>query len=202
MVNRSFLGAAAVLVSVATLVSPLGAHAQAYCALRDPTPLIYELFPGATSYRSHVSTVDEATRDAVRAVLPFTLHARELGQHTLYAVMAGKEQIGLVHVRSEASDWGVVEIAWAINLQGTLQDFRFQRCRGGSCNSRSLVDLRELLRGASLGDVRGLLTTDGAALKQELLVGADEPARRLATVVLRSGAKTLAVTDIVWRSEL
>ena len=90
------------------LVVPAVANAQAYCALRDPAPQIYSLFPQATSFRSHVNVIDQKSRSDVGALLPFTLRTRELGQHTLYIAQAAARPVGLVHVRSEPSDWGLV----------------------------------------------------------------------------------------------
>jgi hypothetical protein len=200
MTIRTPLCFAAALVAAAAL-TPASVHAQAYCALRDPAPQIFELFPAATSYRSRVSTVDDSVRDAVRAALPFTLHARELGQHTLYSALKGNEELGIVHVRSESSDWGIVEITWSI-VGDNIQDFRFQRCRGAACRADAVEDLHSLLRGKSVESVRSLLTPDGEALADDVLASADAPTRRLATIVVRSAAKTLAVTGIVWSHEI
>ena len=191
------------LVALAPLLAaPLPANAQAYCALRDPAPQIYSLFPQATSFRSHVNVVDQKSRADVGALLPFTLHTRELGQHTLYVAYAAKRPLGLVHVRSEPSDWGLVEIAWSLDLEGRILDFRFQRCRGGACGDVAGGPLRELLANKNLQELRDLLTPDGAKLNPALLARESNNIRQLAAVAVRSAAKTAAVTRVVWGAEL
>ena len=91
-------------------------NAVAYCSLRDPVAQIAQLYPGKTNQLSIVKTVDDKVRAEVQVALPRNdLHFSELGQHTLYIVMEGKTSLGYVHVRSEQSEWGLVEIAWAIN---------------------------------------------------------------------------------------
>jgi hypothetical protein len=197
---RRHLYTLAVLASF--LAAPVAANAQAYCALRDPAPQIYSLFPQATNFRSHVNVIDQKSRADVGALLPFTLHTRELGQHTLYIAQAAARPVGLVHVRSEPSDWGLVEIAWSLDLQGRILDYRFQRCRGGACDSVAAGPLRALLANKSLRELRDLLSRDGEQLSPALLAQEPDNIRQLAAVVVRSAAKTAAVTRVVWGAEL
>jgi hypothetical protein len=179
------------------------AHAQAYCALRDPAPQIYSLYADADGYRSSVGRIDEHARSEVGDRLPFTLHTRELGQHTLYVALADTRRLGFVHVRSEPSDWGIVEVAWAIGLDGRIRDFRLQRCRGGVCREIEQSNLRTILAGRGPPELRALLASDNSALAAGVPLDAASPnARRLAAVLVRSAAKTLAVTDVVWGPEL
>jgi hypothetical protein len=194
--------ATSLLVLVATLLLPPVAAGQAYCALRDPTPQIFSLYPEAKSYRSNVGVVDDKTRREVGSLLSFSLHSRELGQHTLYIAMAGKQQLGMVHVRSEPSDWGLVEIAWSIDVAGRISDFRFQRCRGGACKDLDSEPVRSMMRGRGLKELRGLLSADSESLAAAELPNMSGEQRRLAAVLVRSAAKTLAVTKIVWGPQL
>jgi hypothetical protein len=198
ILRRSLCIALAVSLS---LVAASEVNAQAYCALRDPADQIYSLYPVATSYRSMVGKVNATTRNQVAALMPFTLHSHELGQHTLYVTQRGMQSIGLVHVRSEPSDWGIIEIAWSIDLRMQLVDFRFQRCRGSACKSVDTARFRAFLSGKRLADLRGMFTADGTALTVDPGVSS-EPGKRLAATVIRSALKTLAVTELVWGKEL
>jgi hypothetical protein len=202
MNNSHIARATTALLAVATLLLPPVAAGQAYCALRDPTPQIFSLYPEAKAYRSNVGVVDDRTRREVSNLLPFSLHSRELGQHTLYVAMAGKQPLGMVHVRSEPSDWGLVEIAWSIDVAGRIRDFRFQRCRGGACREVDSEPVRTMVRGRGLAQLRGLLSADSESLAAGELPGMTGEQRRLAAVLVRSAAKTLAVTEIVWGSQL
>ncbi|MEM7003034.1 MAG: hypothetical protein AAF529_19765 [Pseudomonadota bacterium] len=174
----------------------------AYCALRDPVASIAALFPAATSHRSIVRVVGEAERLAVSAQLPpNVLHFSELGQHTLYVVFADEQPLGYVHVRSEESEWGLVEIAWAIDTELKVVDFKFQRCRSRSRKALEDEGFRKQFRGLDFTAMKGLLASDFLNLDtQKLQVPAG--AEALAGVVLRCGLKTLLVTEMVWREDI
>jgi hypothetical protein len=175
--------------------------AMPYCALRDPAHQLYDMFPVAKSYRSIVRAVDEKTRLAIGSELPFTLHSRELGQHTLYIPLDNQHPLGIVHVRSEASDWGLVEIAWAFDMQLRVRDFRFQRCRGTGCETLSNGPFIAAVRGRNLAQVKELLAMKDSELARAI-PGLDALEYPLAETVLRSAAKTLAVTERVWGDDI
>lgn len=189
------------ILAVAVLLMPSSpASAQAYCALRDPANSIYELFPKAQSYLSDVGTVTEEARKSVGEQLPFTLHFNELGRHTLYFPMRENEPIGFVHVRSERGQWGLVEIAWAIDMDMKITGFKFQRCRSRSRSTVETGSFYESVVGRSFRDLRVMLTEDGKAIREGLL--APEVDAGLALSVLRCGLKTLVVTETTWAQEV
>jgi len=177
------------------------AGAQAYCGLRDPNKQIYSLFPEADSYRSLVRTVSPETRAQVATRLPFTLHMNELGRHTLYVAQQDARPLGFVQVRSEASRWGLVEIAWAFDLDMKVLGFEFQRCRDRNKDLLDTAAVREKLIGASFSELRPLLDRTGTGLSPEALPVAPE-ASSLALVLVRNGLKTMAATESVWRTEI
>lgn len=187
------------ILLAATLCS--AAHAQAFCALRDPNRQIYSLFPKATSYRSIVRTVDQSARRQVGARLPFTLHFNELGRHTLYVPMRGDQVLGLVHVRSEAGRWGLVEVAWGLDLNLEVLDFEFQRCRDRQRAALEAPEARQELTGAGFEDLKAMLNESGDALKPGSLT-IDAAASDLAVTVIRNGLKTMAATEAAWMEDL
>lgn len=182
------------------LLLPAGAYAIAFCDLRDPTHQIYELYPEATGYRSLVETVDRDVKKEVGEQLMFTIHNRELGKHTLYVALRDESPIGLVHVRSEASGWGLVEIVWSIDLELRIQDFRFQRCRETGCAAVRDV-LAEKLAGKALGELHEVFGGD-AGTSPEDVAGIANRDRRLAQSVIRSALKTLLITEMVWGDQV
>ncbi len=183
-------------IALAQLIGTAAA-AQAYCALRDPVDAIREFFPGDISYRSSVETVDQDVRSALLDRLPFTLLPSELGQHTLYAIHEDDRLVGYVHSRSEPGRWGLIEIAWALDPELRLLDFRFQRCRDRGRSELEGPSVREALHGRSFEDVASLLDPEtGRPILGALPVG--EGASELAGTVIRSALKTIAVTDLVW----
>jgi hypothetical protein len=175
--------------------------AMPYCALRDPAHQLFDMFPLANNYQSIVHTVDDSARQSIAAELPFTLHRRELGEHTLYVPLRKAQPLGIVHVRSEPGEWGLIEIAWALDLDLRIRDFRFQRCRGPGCDTLPTGAFLDALRGRTLSEIKRLLSDDGTALRRPVPgISADEA--KLAVTVLRSAAKTVAVTDRVWGADI
>jgi hypothetical protein len=198
-VRRLWLATGTAALIGLALPGTLGA--MPYCALRDPAHQLYDMFPLANNYRSIVHTVDDSARQSVSAELPFTLHSRELGEHTLYVPLRKTQPLGIVHVRSEASEWGLVEIAWALDLELRIRDFRFQRCRGPGCDTLPTGAFLDALRGRTLREIRSLLSDEGTTLRQPMPGVSDRDAK-LAVTVLRSAAKTVAVTNRVWGADI
>ena len=187
-------------LGVLLVAAPMLCNAIAFCDLRDPTHQIYELFPQANSYRSLVETVDSNVKEDVGAQLPFTLHNRELGKHTLYVALQDGQPLGLVHVRSEASDWGLIEIVWSFDLELRVKDFRFQRCREAGCQALQADQFKQHLRGKNLEELRAELgeqADSGTALPD---IAPDN--QNLARAVIRSALKTLLVTQLVWGDQV
>jgi hypothetical protein len=161
---------------------------QAYCALRDPVRVLYEVYPEADGHRSIIRTVTIEDRTAIAKVLPFTIHFDELGRHTLYVTVQEGLPLGILHVRSERGRYGLTEIAWSLTLDGQITDVAFQRCRDGELRAALTDQLRAKLIGADVPMLLRLLDEEGWS----------EEAR----VLIRSAAKTATVTLIVWEEDL
>ena len=193
---RHLLALAAIGLGVLALPVEAGTP---FCALRDPSSQIFQMNPHATAYRSIIKKIDLSVRRRVMERVGFDLHARELGQHTLYVALNRKEPIGLVHVRSELSDWGLVEVAWALDLDLRIVDFRFQRCRGPACDSAEHDEsLGQSLRGQGLEDLRARLGRRATSAAKE--PGSD--AAKMLETLVRSALKTIAVTEVAWGDEI
>jgi len=177
--------------------------AIAYCSLRDPVSQIAKLYPQKTNQLSIVKTVDDNTRAQVKIALPSNdLHFSELGRHTLYIAMLGKNSLGYVHVRSEQSDWGLVEIVWAIDKELRISNFTFQRCR--SPKNKKIAecsDFKDIFIGKNYQELKELLSNDGVTANKYVLDKAQD-APELANVVLRCALKSLLLTEILWGKEL
>lgn len=177
-------------------------NAVAYCSLRDPVAQIAELYPQKTNQLSIVKTVDDNIRAQVQVALPRNdLHFSELGKHTLYVAMQGKKSLGYVHVRSEQSKWGLVEIVWAIDKDFRITNFAFQRCRSPKKKAAEEQQFRDVFIGKNYQELRELLSSDGVTANKSVLEQA-QSASELANVVLRCALKTLLLTEILWGEEL
>ena len=134
-------------------------------------------------------------RNELIAETGITMHRQELGYHTLYHVHDTGESETIIHVRPEATRWGITEIAWSISSDGQIIGYEFQRCRARSCddlNSASLFANVPVLDGASLAK---LLGDDHKHLSPQGLEQLTFPAGSDALVVsvIRSGIKAAAL---------
>ena len=163
-------------------------HGQAYCALRDPSQVLYNAFPEADSHRSITRRVTLADRDAVAQELPFTILYDELGRHTLYVPLRDGHPLGLLHVRSERGRYGLTEIAWSLDLDGRITGGSLQRCRDPELREVFTEGLPSRLGSGDSQTILALLQKEGVTPEQQVL--------------LRSAAKTAAVTSIVWDADL
>lgn len=189
------------LIVMLVLISS-NVNAIAYCSLRDPVAQIAQLYPQKTNQLSIVKMVDDNIRAQVQIALPSNdLHFSELGQHTLYIAMFGQESLGYVHVRSEQSDWGLVEIAWAVDKDLRISNFVFQRCRSPKKKIAEGSDFKAIFIGKNYQELKELLSDDGVTAKKYVLEKAQN-APELANVVLRCALKSLLLTEILWGDEL
>lgn len=197
------LSKALLILVLLMLIFPSGnVNAIAYCSLRDPVAQIAQLYPQKTNQLSIVKTVDDNIRSQVKIALPSNdLHFSELGRHTLYIAMLGKKTLGYVHVRSEQSDWGLVEIVWAIDKDLRISDFVFQRCRSPKKKIAQQSEFKSMFIGKNYHELKELLSADGVTAKYNVLKNAPNAAE-LANVILRCALKTLLLTEILWGEEL
>lgn len=178
------------------------AEAEAYCSLRDPVAQIKLLYPQKTNQLSIVKEVDRNTRAQVQIELPNNdLHYSELGKHTLYVAINGKKTLGYIHVRSEQSMWGLVEIVWAIDKDLKITNFAFQRCRSPKKMIINEDKFKSMIIGKNYEQLKELLSRDGRTANKSLLKNAQN-AHELANVVLMCALKTLLITTILWGEEL
>ena len=91
-------------------------------------------------------------------------------------------------MRSERGRYGLTEIAWSLNLDGQITDVAFQRCRDAKLRAALNDQLRAKVIGADVPMLLRLLDEEGWSDEARLL--------------LRSAAKTAAVTFIVWEDDL
>lgn len=185
----------------ATLLSGTTVRSQAFCALRDPVAQIYNLFEEANGYRSEVRTVESGTLAKVSERLGYGMHRSEIGRHTVYVATSNDAPLGVVHVRSERSRWGLVEVAWALDQNLKIIDFALQRCRSSKCDDLTDMKFKKQILGLGINELIPMLTPDGQHLAPGR-IQIRKKSRDLAAVLLRNGLKTIAVTHIAWSDVL
>ena len=177
-------------------VLEMDAHAQAYCALRDPIATINAMMPNSTAHRSYIRTVRKEHQQAIREIVPFTVMNAELGQHTLYVVFEDDERTGFIHTRTEKGRFGLIEITWALDEKLQVVDFQTQRCRDPAAQAVGRAEILGLMRGRTVTELTSLLDDTGE-LRQGTMGLEDEPAKFTGSLV-RSAIKTILVSRLVW----
>ena len=99
-----------------------------------------------------------------------------------------------MHVRSEPGDWGLVEIAWALNPEGEIVDYTFQRCRGGYCAEAESPEYREYFKGLSTAGLSQLFNAAGEVVSPKAVLN-----QNLYQTMVLSAVKTLVLTDAFWQ---
>ena len=172
------------------LVLSTPVYAQAYCALRNPNEAMLTGFPEQTH---HHSIVESITRPHITEVLDdadITLHRDEFGQHTLYQIYKHDELLGYIHVRTEPAQWGLMEVAWFISPEITVMGFYIQRCRDPLCQTLDTGPFADSLLGLT-----GMELIERIREYDSERTGDLEFLQRS---VLKSGAKALLLTPVVW----
>lgn len=183
------------LVALVTLLLTTEVFAVAFCSLRDPVQQIQTMYPGFTGYTSEVRELKPSVAKAFidRSGLPISVHAKEIGKHTLFYVQEGPITAGLVHVRSEPGRWGLIEIAWSLDINGDIKDFMFQRCRGGDCKNAETQAVKDQFKGLNVQSIGELFNDDGSVITPRLPIqGA------FFEILVKSAAKTLILTQAFW----
>jgi len=101
----------------------------ALCAFRNPDRDTYKLFPEATGYKTVIKTIDPEAKKAVEDYLGLPLDYDEGGEYTFYFVLKDEEVIGIIRPCAERGKYGIVEVVWALTLDGEIIDFIIQRSR-------------------------------------------------------------------------
>ena len=186
------------LLAITFFLGPSPGHAQAYCILRDPIREITSLYPEADRLNSIVRTIDKEVYNKMESKLPaIRLYLSELGRHTLYVPAKRTEALGIVHPRSEATKFGLVDVVWSLDKDLRIRDFRFQRCRGEARLEVESEAFKAQVRGKSFEQLRLLLSKDGKSLS-EGGIQVKEEARELAVSVIRCALKTILLTELAW----
>ncbi len=174
--NRSLVCTLAVLSLAST------SFARNIGALETPLEVAKSSFATATESEPEVRVISRARSKEITALLPDSLHFHELGKRVVYSVFREELPLGLMHVRHENGEWGLIKIAWHLNLDLTIRDFTILSCREPERERVESAEFRELLRSKNLQELRQLKM----------------PEHKLSQTILGSAIKSLAATQVGW----
>lgn len=183
------------LITTYTLCCLAGLSAQADGQLQDTSQRIKDGFPKSDGHRVVVCAMTSRRHERVVRELPFTLHFSE--DHTVLVPVRASRPLGIVHVRSESGEWGLVEIVWYLDMDLKIRDFSFQRCRSRARQQVGSREFRRQLAGKSLEQLLPLLSEDCLSLQPKALEVATR-SQSLAVIVVRSALKTILATRYAW----
>jgi len=189
------------VLCLSSILMPMTIWANAYCSLRDPIVAINHLFPSASNHKSIVKIVGNEARVALKDALPFTFHFNELGKHTLYVAMQGNDSKGFIHARTELTEKGLVEIAWALNLDLSAKNFYIQRCRIAACKDENINFLRNYIEGKTFEEILTIYQSKDKSFYEEIFYKSEE-VKSLTSSILQSALKTMVVTGLVWGDDI
>ena len=164
--------------------------------IERPGEHVKRMFPEADRYEEHVRVIERTRSRSVRELLPEYVPYHEKGKRVVYSAHRGSSPLGFVHVRDEIGPWGVVRVAWQLNLDLTLRDFTLLRCRDVERTHVEGEAFRELLRGRDLRSLQDLLDDAGHVDVDARIV--PRPAGALAETLVHSALKSLSVTQVGW----
>lgn len=187
------------LLVAATVLLAVGLPAQVV-KLENPQRSVFSSFPDADSYQVIRRDVDVRARKQIEARLPFRVHFDEIGLHSHYVALRGRRPVGMIYAQREETMFGMATVEWAFTTDLRVSGFRFQYVRSkhrGALENSAFV---RKLKGKSLDELVALLDAEGQLLRTA--DGVSTAAQGLAASVVRSGAKSLAVLDVVWGIEI
>jgi hypothetical protein len=208
--RSSLLGCAVVALALACAAPPaLAASPQADDALAAPAKaatadeptteaMVFRAYPEADGYSRIERDVGPSHRRVIEHRLPFKVHFNELGQHSLMVAFRSRRPVGLLYQRTEESDWGLVAIAWHVTLDLRIAGFEVLRGLGRDAKEVPESTFADQLAGATYDQVVARL----AVLEEAVRRAPVSPRQAFTRTVLRSAAKTLAVTTAVWDREV
>jgi len=132
-------------VLVYLIVSPL--FAAVGCDLNDPDRDVKRLFPKSTGFKTLYVSIAQKGGDALLRQVEARLGDRFQGlyetidvPYTMYQVFRGQEIIGYIHGVNQKGQYGGIQVFLALDLEGTIRAFYFQKLT--SQHAKSLRDAK------------------------------------------------------------
>jgi hypothetical protein len=121
--------------------------AQAYCSIRDPDLHLKNMFPNSKSYTESIIDFRSISvdPDLIGAFPDFDI--AEFGRHGIYKIYDNTQMIGTLQSISVKDRWSLTEVVIALDREGALIDYSFQRSRNKWAKSIELESVKDTLRG-------------------------------------------------------
>ena len=190
-------------VLVYLIVSPL--FAAVGCDLNDPDRDVKRLFPKSTGFKTLYVSIAQKGGDALLRQVEARLGDRFQGlyetidvPYTMYQVFRGQEIIGYIHGVNQKGQYGGIQVFLALDLEGTIRAFYFQKLT--SQHAKSLRDAKfgEQFIGLSLKDFYEYDVVNHQAAGEGRVARIQNPAPEAESdfrAALRAAKKNLILVD-------
>ena len=159
--------------------------AQAFCSIRDPNMHLKNMFPDNKSHTELILDFKKTILDPdlIGNFPDFDLS--EFGAHSIFKVYNDAQMIGTLQSLSVLDRWGLTEVVIALDRDGALIDYDFQRCRNKWAQSIKKKSVKDTLQ----GKVYSELLRKYSELRVVLEKDSENPKVRLLSLVVEAVLK-------------
>jgi len=190
-------------ILISMMISPL--FAAVGCDLNDPDRDVKRLFPESTGYKTLYVSIAQKGGAALLREVEARLGDRYQGlyetmdvPYTMYQVFRGKELIGYIHGVNQKGRYGGIQVFLALDLEGTIRAFYFQKLTSQYAGSLRDAKFGEQFIGLSLKDFYGYDVVSHQATGESRIARIQNPAAEAESdfrAALRAAKKNLILVD-------
>lgn len=160
----------------------------------SPLVLAQRFFAQADRCEPQVRLINQPRVAVIAQLLPESVTYNELGTRVVYSVFHGAQPLGLLHVRHETGQWGLVKIAWALNTDFTINNFAILRSREPGVSELEAPAFRISVIGQSSQAIAAHFSKTETVDRD----ASDNSPGALTRTVLGSALKCLVATQVGW----
>jgi hypothetical protein len=185
------------------MLSPL--FAAVGCDLNDPDRDVKRLFPESTGYKTLYVSIAQKGGEALLHEIEARLGDRFQGlyetmdvPYTMYQVFRGQELIGYIHGVNQKGRYGGIQVFLALDLEGTIRAFYFQKLTSQYAGSLRDAKFGEQFIGLSLKDFYGYDVVSHQVTGEGRVARIQNPAPEAESdfrAALRAAKKNLILVD-------
>jgi len=185
------------------IVFPL--FAAVGCDLNDPDRDVKRLFPESTGFKTLYVSIAQKGGEALLRQVEERLGDRFQGlyetaevPYTMYQVIRGKELIGYIHGVNQKGQYGGIQVFLALDLEGTIRAFYFQKLTSRHAWSLRDAKFGEQFIGLSLKDFYDYDVVSHQVTGESRLARIQNPAPEAESdfrAALRAAKKNLILVD-------
>ena len=162
-----------IIVLVVGMFASETVAAQAFCSIRDPYLHLKNMFPNNKSHTESIIDFRGVTVDLEMMDIFPGFGMGEFGAHSIFRVYDDVQMIGTLQSVSVLDRWGLAEVIIALDKDGALVDYTFQRCRNKWARAIEHKSVKDTLRGKSYSELLRKYSELSADLEKDSAKSAD-----------------------------